>query len=805
MYGALDRFAQFFIKPLFLEETLDRELQAVDSENKKNLQNDVWRLHQLSKALSNPQHPFHSFSTGNLETLKNDPLKRGVKIRDEFIKHYEKHYSANRMKLVVLGKESLDELESWVEEFFSPVVNQNLPQNRWDHVQPFTEKELMTQIFAKPVMDSRTLDVYFPYPDEEDLFESQPSRYTSHLIGHEGPGSILSLLKAKGWANGLSSGRMSVCPGSAFFTIGVRMTEDGLNHYQEIIKIIFQYIAMLKESPPQKWIVDEMKEMSEVEFRFKQKSSASSTTSKLSGTMQKPLPRDRLLSAQSVIKKFDSDAITDGLKHLRPDNFRFRLISQKYPGEWPEKERWYGTQYKYEKIPSDFLAELNQAARSTKSTRPASLHLPHKNEFIPTRLDVEKKDIEEPTKFPRLIRRDANIRTWFKKDDQFWVPKANVFVTLRTPMSYTTPLAVVLTQLYRELVEDALSEYAYDAEIAGLNYEVSSHSQGLTIKVAGYNDKLSVLLEKVLLMMRDLHVKDERFNVIHERVARGSRNWYWGPPYRQSPHYSRWMIQQWGWINDQYLDELATVTADDVRKFFPQLLAQFHIEVLAHGNLYREDALRYTDLVEKTLRPRALPPAQWPVKRSLVLPEGSNYVYKRDLKDPENVNHCIEYLLFVSNNIDRTTRAKLLLLAQLAEEPVFDTLRTKEQLGYIVFSSPLVEGTLAGWRILIQSERTPEYLEARIEAFMVSFGKVLEETSESGFEEYKTSLINKRKEKLKNLGQETTRFWAHISSEFFDFEQGMWGFLWILEMKQLISEQWMRTLHIFSLLPSRTC
>lgn len=36
-YGALDRFAQFFIEPLFLEETLDRELRAVDSENKKNL------------------------------------------------------------------------------------------------------------------------------------------------------------------------------------------------------------------------------------------------------------------------------------------------------------------------------------------------------------------------------------------------------------------------------------------------------------------------------------------------------------------------------------------------------------------------------------------------------------------------------------------------------------------------------------------------------------------------------------------------------------------------------------------------
>src|ERR1700760_3455888 len=38
LYGALDRFAQFFIDPLFLDSTLERELKAVDSENKKNLQ-----------------------------------------------------------------------------------------------------------------------------------------------------------------------------------------------------------------------------------------------------------------------------------------------------------------------------------------------------------------------------------------------------------------------------------------------------------------------------------------------------------------------------------------------------------------------------------------------------------------------------------------------------------------------------------------------------------------------------------------------------------------------------------------------
>lgn len=207
MYGALDRFAQFFIDPLFLDSTLDRELKAVDSENKKNLQSDQWRLHQLDKSLSNPKHPYCHFSTGNLEVLKIQPESKGINVREKFMEFHEKHYSANRMKLVILGREPLDKLESWAADLFAGVRNKDLPQNRWEDEQPYGPDQLSTQCFAKPVMDSRTLDISIPFIDEELLFESQPSRYLTHLIGHEGPGSIMAYIKSKGWANALSAGQ----------------------------------------------------------------------------------------------------------------------------------------------------------------------------------------------------------------------------------------------------------------------------------------------------------------------------------------------------------------------------------------------------------------------------------------------------------------------------------------------------------------------------------------------------------------------------------------------------------------------
>lgn len=771
LYGALDRFAQFFIAPLFLSSTLDRELKAVDSENKKNLQSDNWRLNQLNKSLSNPKHPYHHFSTGNLETLSNEPRKRGVDIRKEFISFHDEHYSANRMKLVVLGKESLDELETWVGDLFEGVHNKDLPKTRWDGVQPFTKDELMTQIFAKPVMDQRTLEIYFPYEDEDDLYETQPSRYISHLIGHEGPGSLLAYIKAKGWANGLSAGPMAVGPGSAFFQISIKLTEEGLTMYQKLVEVTFQYISLIKETPPQEWIVEEVKGMSEVDFKFQEKSSASDFARGMVSTMQKPLPREWLLSGETLIRKFDAAGISKALDYLRPDNYRLTLISQQYPGNWDQKEKWYGTEYKVEPIPLEFADAVKKAAKSTTKDRLPDLHLPHRNEFIPSKLTVEKKEVEAPMKAPKLIRNDEGVRTWWKKDDKFWVPKGNVFITLRNPLTSAVPANYVKSRLYCALVKDALVEYSYDAEIAGLEYELEAHWAGLGIDICGYNDKIAVLLEKVLLTMRDLEVKPDRFKVVKERLIRGYRNWDFQQPYNQVGEFTNWLGTDRGWLNEQYLAEITQLTQEDISTFYPQLLRQVHLEILCHGNMYKEDALRVTDLIESTLKPRTLPPTQWSIVRNLILPPGSDYTFQRTLGDPANVNHCIEYYLFVGSIIDGILRAKTLLLAQLTEEIGFDQLRTKEQLGYIVFTGTKVAATTLGYRVIIQSERPTAYLEERINAFLAFFGKWLENMSHDEFESHKTSLINKRLEKLKNLDQETSRFWSAISSEYLNFRQ----------------------------------
>lgn len=67
--GALDRFSAFFHNPLFSPSCTSRELNAVDSEHKKNHPQDLWRIYQLNKHLSKEGHVWNKFGTGHKDSL----------------------------------------------------------------------------------------------------------------------------------------------------------------------------------------------------------------------------------------------------------------------------------------------------------------------------------------------------------------------------------------------------------------------------------------------------------------------------------------------------------------------------------------------------------------------------------------------------------------------------------------------------------------------------------------------------------------------------------------------------------------
>jgi insulysin len=124
--------------------------------------------------------------------------------------------------------EPVSTLKEWVARLFSPIQNLQIsPPSFPGH--PLTKHQLLNQVFIKPVKEMRTLDIIFPLNDYSMFYKTNPSGYWANLIGHEGKGSILSLLKAKGYALGLSAGSSTTGGiGFDFFRITIDLTNFGV-------------------------------------------------------------------------------------------------------------------------------------------------------------------------------------------------------------------------------------------------------------------------------------------------------------------------------------------------------------------------------------------------------------------------------------------------------------------------------------------------------------------------------------------------------------------------------------------------
>ncbi|CAI0374966.1 unnamed protein product [Linum tenue] len=194
---ALDRFAQFFIKPLMSADATTREIKAVDSECQMNLLSDAWRMSQLQKHVSNEGHPYHKFNIGNWETLEVRPKAKGVDTREELIKFYKEHYSANLMHLIVYAKESLDKLQGVVEEKFQAIPNHERSCFSFPG-QPFLSEHLQILVKAVPIQEGHELRISWPITPWILHYKEGPMRYLSHLIGHEAEGSVFYALKTLG-------------------------------------------------------------------------------------------------------------------------------------------------------------------------------------------------------------------------------------------------------------------------------------------------------------------------------------------------------------------------------------------------------------------------------------------------------------------------------------------------------------------------------------------------------------------------------------------------------------------------------
>ncbi|KAJ7074118.1 Metalloenzyme, LuxS/M16 peptidase-like protein [Mycena amicta] len=822
--GALERFAGFFHSPLFSPSCTSRELNAVDSEHKKNHQQDMWRIFQLSKHLSVEGHEWRKFGSGNRESLSEaakqlkakgrletpnanghlspSPIPSrlaspapsissvdsdseadggavGRETRRRLIEWWSSEYCASRMRLCVVGTEPLDELAALASKLFSPVHNRGADPLPMVKSSPIGPEQLGTFVAVQTIMTVRSMEISFPAEWQPPFWRHKPMLYISHFVGHEGPGSIHSYLKNKGFITALGCAPQNLARGLAAFKINLTLTVEGLKNHREVALTVFKYLSLLRESNFEPFHQKEQVLLSETRFRFKEKGRPDSYATWVSESMTRPVPPELTLSSSALVWDWAADGISDGfgeskvrqyLDEFRPENARITLMAKGEehlklaPNAVWQKEPWYGTEYYVEKLDP----ALVQQAQGSNDI--ADLYLPGPNLFIPTNVEVDKREVSEPSKRPYHIRETQLSSLWHKKDDKFWVPKAFAIMDLRTPFHDSTPRASILTRLYADLVSDSLTEYSYDASLGMLEYRFLAHSGGCYLAINGYNDKMSVLVKHVLEKIKGIVVDPSRLEIMKEQVKRDLENFWLGQSYTLSEYFARYATSETQWTTEELLKELPTTTAEELQKHIQLLLTQVHMRIIVAGNVYKDEAIRIAEMMEQGLGPSSLTPTQLN-ERALILPQGTNHTWTSVIPNPNQANSALTYYVHLGSTVDQHLRVTSSLLVQLLQEPAFNVLRTKEQLGYIVSCSGwILTGSVEkGIRFIVQSEKMPGYLEDRVEAFLETMKTTIEEMSPETFAEHKESVRKRWTEAEKNITEEVTRLASHVISGHYDF------------------------------------
>jgi insulysin len=745
---ALDRFAQFFIAPRFEAQYVDREKNAVEAEYQMGLKSDDRRGLDVLQEVMNPDHPFSQFTVGSLDTLADRPDSA---VRDELIQFYDKHYSANIMRLVVMGSQSLDELEALTKPLFSQVPNRSY--QRENIAAPlFVPGQLPLLVQVEPLATRQQLDVSFLVPDYRDQYRINPKSYLGNLIGHEGEGSLLSQLKAAGLAEGLAAGDGLAWAGGALFSISISLTEKGAADPDRVLQLLFAYVDMLRAEGPQQWLYQEQSRLAELSFRFREQASPMGYVSALASGMQYYAPED-ILRGPYMMDQYDKSILAELLAQIRPANAIVTLQTGAVKG---------GKVSNYYQVP--YVQQVLDVERITSSSDdPATqaMHLPAPNEFIAEDVSLVELPQSMPT-IPEVALTADRQKIWFMPDDEFRVPRGMTYINFRSPEVGQSAEQTAEVALYTALLTDQVNEFAYPARLAGMSFDFYKHAQGISLRVGGYNDKQVLLLERLLHSIVDPTFNQRRFDDVRNDMIRSLRNSVAKRPSSQVMDDLSEALMYGEWGEEALIAALEKTTLSDLDDYIRLFWQGATAEVLIYGNYPPEEVEQLSGMLADVIssEPAPVPPEL----KVLRLAPGESLQYAVKVPHDDSV---VAWYLQGSGDTWRD-RAATALTAQIMSSGFFQELRTEKQLGYVVAAFDFPKADVPGLVMLVQSPVADAGAVAtEMQAFMQRVEPALDEEQ---FERHKASLVSDIMRPDKNLNERAEFYWQAIARKQWNFD-----------------------------------
>ncbi len=741
LHGGLQRFSRFFIAPTLAGKYVERERNAVDSEYQSKLREDPWRNMDTLKQAVNPKHPYARFSIGNNATLPGDT------VREALLTFYQTYYSAERMSVIIIGKEDTNTLSQWGKALFTDVPKRaktdvSIPQTLFDGI------TLPIEIRNTSINNEKNLSLafHFPYRFEDEY--NKALGYLSYCLGYEGEGSLLAALKQRGYASELYAGAGHRIGDENSFEIGVQLTDKGLTQPHHVIAMIFAYIDLLRQDEQGASRYQEIATMAETAFKFKEKHNAIHEVSSLARRLNR-FPVKDILALNAIFSGYQKVRIDSYLKHMTADNSVIQITAPTIFNEADEKNLQTTP---YFKVPYQLSAPKPQVLTTIDAADKdavAGMHLPKANPFIADNFALQKDKI---THKQEIL---ANgVQLFYNNDTRFNVPRSSVQIALQSALDLTITDKTAMS-LLAGVIDEQLTTTLYDADVAGVDVKITAGEKSLAIALNGYQQKMADLLSIILKELNRHRIDPAIFQQVKADYRQDLENMANKMPYQQTFPYVNAALVTDASLPSQRLAVLDDIDAEKVAAFAEKYLASLAVRMLVYGNHTYAQAQALGANISQAL-PKSRLHNPWQNNQAKVL--------NKDKEVIVNVNHndsAITY--YIQADKDYLARAEIGLLAKMIEPQFFTKLRTEMQLGYVVFAYPHPVFNQAGIAFTIQSPvADADSLQKHIGNFNRQFSKSLATLNEADFQAVKTILQAELLQQPENLLSAAERYWLDI-------------------------------------------
>lgn len=734
--SALDRFAHFFIDPLFNFSETKKELKAVNDEFERNRENDSWRLYMIQKELCQKDHPHHAFSTGNSQTLSiipNNLLKTW----------FEENYSPQIMHLVLYSSLPIEQLEEAAFSTFGQIPYRKNPIEPTS--KPITSEEQKAHIITiKPIQNRQNLFVIWEIPSTYIQDSSHSLELISYAIQRGHKNSLLEELKKLGLAFDLKMDLERMSPFHQFFTLQIELQDEGVQRKEEVLSYIFSYFKSIQATGIPQYIYEEMVSMKKINFEYQQRQDGFTYVSELAQMML--FEKISSFPSKTIIpSQYDQNKTQEILSILIPETAQIYLFCdpQEFNLTLNQQEKWYQTAYKVENLnlhKMDF--SLNQAS------------LPKTNPFIPTDLKLIPLAEKEATlSEPKKLFDEAKGKLYFAHDNLYETPHAALFWKIKDSIIDGSASNSALLDLHLSLFQNELEDMFLSAEVAGLRVAMNPVFLGLEIKVTGYSEKAAFFTENLFLQLKNFTVSEKKFNHFKTRLLRQYDDTEKQLPLLQTSELLQSLLVFPTSSSKDKQESLKHITYQDYVKFRDAFLTNSYTEALFTGNLTEKTAENLWQEYHTILKGNPFTDKDQVSKRVLKL------TCPCKIQNSTAMQGTGIILSLHQGHFSFKNKACQQILSTALSDAFFTSLRSKQKTGYQVVSfDQEIEKELFQFFAVQSSGHATSDLLFRFELFLEDYlDNLTNYITEERFENIKTNFIHQLEKRLDNLEQMTER------------------------------------------------